>query len=216
MEWRIYKRPIEYNQAILKMENRVNDIINFKSSELIWLLEHPSVYTAGTSARQTDLLDKNRFPVIKTNRGGQYTYHGPGQRIAYLMLQLKRTNYDIRKYIWLLEEWLIETLNDFSISGERRTKAVGIWVGGEKTLWGGSENSNGNKIASIGVRVRKGIAFHGISINNNPDLNHFDGIVSCGMQESGITSISNLGVDIDADQLDDSLIKNFHKVFEKF
>ncbi len=208
VEWIIDKELIPYENAVNSMESRIADIRAGLKDELIWLLEHPSLYTAGTSARSEDLLDA-RFPIYKSGRGGEYTYHGQGQRVAYVMLDLRaRQNNkpDIKGYIWSLEEWIIRSLVEFDIKGERRDGRVGIWV----VMEDGSES----KIAAIGVRIRKWVSYHGISINLNPDISHFDGIVPCGISEYGVTSIHEMGKNISMHELDIALQKSFDKVFD--
>lgn len=177
------------------MENRVAAIRAGTADEQIWLLEHPSLYTAGTSAKASDLLQA-QFPVYETGRGGQYTYHGPGQRIAYVMIDLTKRDNDIRRYIWSLEEWIIQTLATFGLAGRRIDGRVGIWVG---------DDISATKIAAIGVRVRHGITYHGISINLNPDLSHFNGIVPCGISDAGVTSFEALGLNTTRAELDQAL-----------
>lgn len=196
---------IEYDKALSIMEERVNAIHNDAADDALWLLEHPSLYTAGTSAKADDLLD-DRFPVYQTGRGGQYTYHGPGQRVGYFVLDLKKRQEqpDIKKYIWQLEEVIIRSLADFGIMGERREGRVGIWV---------QTDTGEDKIAAIGVRVRHWITFHGISINLNPDLSHFGGIVPCGISEHGVTSFEKLGVECSVEELDTSVIKHAQDIF---
>ena len=192
----------EYEPCLNDMENAVAAIKNGEAKDQIWLLEHPPLYTAGTSANAKDLLNP-RFPVHETGRGGEYTYHGPGQRIAYVMIDLKNHMLvpDIKKYIWMLEEWIIRTLSEFNIKGERREGRVGIWV----VMADGSES----KIAAIGVRIRHWITFHGIAINVDPDLSHFGGIVPCGIAEHGVTSIAQLKPNITMEDVDEALRKNF-------
>lgn len=202
VEWIIEKDKIEYDKAIEFMENRVAAIRDEDAQECIWLLEHPPLYTAGTSAKEKDLIDA-RFPVFKTGRGGEYTYHGPGQRVAYVMLDLRerqKNKPDIKKYVWQLEEWIIRSLAEFEIKGERRCGRVGIWV----VMPDGSES----KIAAIGVRIRRWVTYHGISINLNPDLLHFKGIVPCGIAQHGVTSLHALGKNVSMAQLDEALQKN--------
>lgn len=187
------------------MEGRVADIRNRGADELLWLLEHPPLYTAGTSANPADLLSP-KFPVYETGRGGQYTYHGPGQRVGYVMLDLKKRQQlpDIKKYVCDLEEWVIRTLAHFDIKGERREGRVGIWVEtplGEK------------KIAAIGVRIRHWVTYHGVSVNLNPDLSHFGGIVPCGISQFGVTSLHDLGKKVSMAELDRALITEFKNVF---
>lgn len=192
----------EYEPCLNDMENAVAAIKNGEAKDQIWLLEHPPLYTAGTSANAKDLLNP-RFPVYETGRGGEYTYHGPGQRVAYVMIDLKNHMQvpDIKKYIWMLEEWIIRTLAEFDIKGERREGRVGIWV----VMADGSES----KIAAIGVRIRHWITFHGIAINIDPDLSHFGGIVPCGIAEHGVTSIAQLKPNITMEDVDEALRKNF-------
>lgn len=196
---------VPYPAAIAFMEGRVEGIRAGTTEELVWLVEHPPLYTAGTSANSKDLLSP-RFPVFETGRGGQYTYHGPGQRVAYVMLDLKKrqTEPDIRKYVWQLEEWIILTLADFGVKGERREGRVGIWV-----VQGQTEN----KIAAIGVRVRHWVTYHGLSINVTPDLDHFSGIVPCGIQDYGVTRLIDMCPDVTMADVDRALQLNFDKVF---
>jgi lipoyl(octanoyl) transferase len=186
------------------MEKRVEAIHKYEAGELIWLLEHPPLITSGTSAKATDLITPDRFPVYAAGRGGQYTYHGPGQRIAYVMLDLRRRGQDLRKFISMLEDWIIETLNAFDIHGERRDGRVGIWV----TRPDGRED----KIAAIGVRVRRWITYHGLAINLAPDLEHFSSIVPCGISQHGVTSIRELGRDVTMADLDAVLRDKFGEV----
>lgn len=202
IEWTISDRPIGYEDAVAVMEDTVADIRSGTSPEQIWLLEHPPLYTAGTSANPADLVDQ-KFPVFQTGRGGQYTYHGPGQRVGYVMLDLKKRQQtpDIKQYICKLEQWVIDTLQEFDIKGERRQGRVGIWV----VKPDGSEA----KIAAIGVRIRHWVTYHGISINLNPDLSHFSGIVPCGISDAGVTSFEDLGVKATISQLDTVLRDKF-------
>lgn len=203
--WRTFSGLQAYPDTVNAMERHVAAILDGTQGEEIWLLEHPPLYTAGTSAKPQDLLNP-RFPVFESGRGGQYTYHGPGQQIAYLMLDLNKRGKDVRRYVWLLEEWLIRTLADFGVTALRREGRVGLWV----------ERSNGvdDKIAAIGVRVRRWITLHGIALNVNPDLSHYAGIVPCGIREHGITSLAALGKMPDKNSLEDSLIKNWQIVFQ--
>lgn len=200
MEWKTSTEPVEYNDALAFMDERVAAIHEGRAGDMVWLLEHPSLYTAGTSAQAGDLLDA-QFPVHQTGRGGQYTYHGPGQRIAYVMMDLKKRGGapDVKRYVCDLEGWIIRTLAEFGIEGHRRDGQVGIWVDGPR----GPE-----KIAAIGVRVRHWITLHGISINVNPDLSHYKGIVPCGISELGVTSMAALGVDAGMAALDRVLREN--------
>jgi lipoyl(octanoyl) transferase len=206
IEWRISDSPVDYRDAVADMEARVAAIRAGAAPETVWLLEHPPLYTAGTSADDSDLLDPERFPVHRTGRGGQFTYHGPGQRVAYVMLDLKRRGGDVRAYVRDLEQWVIETLASFNVTGERREGRVGIWVDR-----GGRED----KIAAIGVRVRRWVSYHGVAINLEPDLSHFDGIVPCGIsgQGYGMTSLVDLGIPTTMAELDSALRPAFREVF---
>jgi lipoyl(octanoyl) transferase len=195
---------VPYPDAVVEMEAWVARMIEGQAAERVWLLQHPPVYTAGTSAKPADLIEA-RFPVYQSGRGGQYTYHGPGQRIGYVMLDLKQRQADIRAYVRDLEEWLIRTLKEFGVSGERRSDRVGIWV----VRSDGSED----KIAAIGVRVRRWISFHGVSLNVAPQLEHFSGIVPCGVQAHGVTSLADLGIAATMPQVDGALRRAFESVF---
>ena len=209
VEWLISDQAIPYPRAIEVMEARVADIALGRAPELVWLLEHPSLYTSGTSGKTADLLDA-RFPVFDSGRGGQLTYHGPGQRVAYVMLDLKRRRPDVRAYVAGLEQWIIRTLAAFNVRGERREDRVGVWV---------SRPDKGNgfedKIAAIGVRLRRWVSFHGISINVDPDLTHFSAIVPCGVTDPryGVTSLADLGLTATAADLDIALRQAFEEVF---
>ncbi len=207
VEWRISDRPEAYEPAVQAMESRVEAIRADAAPELVWLLEHPPLYTAGTSADPRDLLVPDRFPVHRTGRGGQYTYHGPGQRVAYVMVDLKRRGQDVRRYVSDLEEWVIRSLAQFNVRGLRREGRVGIWV----ERGGGRED----KIAAIGVRVRRWVTFHGIAINVEPDLSHFEGIVPCGIGEEklGVTSLVDLGLPVSMMDLDNALMATFDDIF---
>jgi lipoyl(octanoyl) transferase len=207
VEWRTSDGLVPYPEALAAMEERVAAIRDRGAPELAWLLEHPPLYTAGTSAAPEELLDAARFPVYAAGRGGRYTYHGPGQRIAYLMLDLKRRGGDIRRYVHQLEELAIRTLAGFGVRGERREGRIGIWV----VRPGGDEV----KIGAIGVRVRRWVSYHGLAINLAPDLGHFRGIVPCGISDHGVTSLADLGVRADAAQLDAALKASFADLFEK-
>ena len=208
IEWLISDRPVAYEQAVSAMEERVAAIRDGSAPELVWLLEHPPIYTAGTSADPADLLDA-RFPVYETGRGGQYTYHGPGQRVAYVMLDLKKRGADLRAYVADLENWVIEALATFNIRGEIRPERVGVWV--ERPERGAGRE---DKIAAIGVRVRRWVAFHGISINVEPDLDHYAGIVPCGIAEHGVTSLVDLGIPASMADLDLALRATFEERFQ--
>ena len=204
LEWRRSHAPVPYDHAIRVMERRAAAIVAGQSHELVWLLEHPPLVTAGTSARDTDLLDPARFPVHRTGRGGQFTYHGPGQRVAYAVLDLERRRRDLRLYVHTLEEWVIRTLAAFGVQGLRREGRVGIWV----VLAGGGEA----KIGAIGVRVRRWVAYHGIALNVAPELEHFSAIVPCGISEHGVTSLAALGIDATMADVDRELKKTFEDI----
>lgn len=207
LEWRISDIPVDYPDALTTMEDRVAAIRDGNAGEMIWLLEHPPLYTAGTSAKDDDLLDSARFPVYRAGRGGQYTYHGPGQRIAYTMLDLRERGPDVRCFVHNLEEWVIQALASFNVKGERREGRVGIWI----DRGGGRED----KIAAIGVRIRRWVTFHGISINIEPDLEHFSGIVPCGIGDEGlgVTSLVDLGLPVTMTDMDVALQHSFEAVF---
>ncbi len=204
IEWRISEGLVPYPEAVAAMETRAALIAEGRAPEQVWLLEHPALYTAGTSANDADLIDA-RFPVFRTGRGGQFTYHGPGQRVAYVMMDLRKRGGDVRRFVRDLEEWIIRTLAHFNVKGERREGRVGIWV----DRGSGRED----KIAAIGIRVRKGVSFHGISFNVDPDLSHFDGIVPCGIREHGVTSLVDLGLPVTLPDADLALRAAFEEVF---
>jgi lipoyl(octanoyl) transferase len=206
LHWITADSPVDYDHATRWMENRVNDIIAGRADECIWLLEHPPLYTAGTSAKPADLVDPDRFPVFATRRGGQYTYHGPGQRVAYALLDLNKRGRDVRAYVRKLEDWIIATLDEFNVTGEVREDRVGVWITRP-------DLNREDKIAAIGVRLRKWVAFHGISINVEPDLSHFDGIVPCGITDHGVTSLVDLGLPVSMADLDLALKATFDRVF---
>ena len=201
VEWRISRTPVDYRAAIAEMEQRVAAIHARAAGELVWLLEHPPVYTAGTSARDEELLEPGRLPVHRTGRGGRYTYHGPGQRIAYVMLDLRQRGQDVRCYVHQLEEWIIRTLARFGVRGERRDGRVGIWVA--------RTSGRDEKISAIGVRVRQWVTYHGVALNVDPDLDNYRGIVPCGIAEHGVTSLAALGVDVTMDEVDNVLRATF-------
>lgn len=207
VEWIASQAQVPYPEAVAEMEARVAAIHAGQAQELVWLLEHPPVYTAGTSANFADLRDAARFPVYRSGRGGQFTYHGPGQRVAYVLLDLKRRDGDLRRHVWRLEEWVIRALADFGLKGERREGRVGIWL----ARGGGGED----KIAAIGVRVRHWITFHGVAVNVSPDLSHFGGIVPCGIAQPdlGVTSLADLGIAAGLAELDAALQRHFDAVF---
>ena len=212
-EWRISDSAVPYDEALAAMEARVADIRTGRAGELVWLLEHPPLYTAGTSARPQDLLEPARLPVHVAGRGGQYTYHGPGQRVAYAMLDLRARRQDVRRYVADLEEWTIRTLARFNVQGERRVGRIGVWVvrPDKPRLPDGSPRED--KIAAIGVRIRRWITFHGISINVEPDLSHYAGIVPCGIADHGVTSLVDLGLPVTMTDLDAALAETFEEVF---
>ncbi len=248
MEWKTSQKPVDYETAVGTMERRVADILAGKKPELVWLVEHPPLYTAGTSAKASGLLDKKKFPVYQTGRGGEYTYHGPGQRVAYVMLDLKkRDRQDIKCFVCNLEQWMIATLAEFGVEGFTRKGRVGVWVscsplggeqlrtsakravrsvGGKVTPHGSDfacsssspalpqgESNNEAKIGAIGIRVRKWVTFHGISLNVNPDLSHYGGIVPCGIQGYGVTSLEALGIKASMKDVDDILKTHFKTLF---
>jgi len=204
LEWRNGAEKVGYLDAVALMEQRVAEIAEQRALELVWLLEHPPIYTAGTSAKPADLI-KPRFPVFRTGRGGQFTYHGPGQRVAYVMLDLRRRHADVRGFVRDLEEWLIRTLARFGIRGERRDGRVGIWVA--------RANGREDKIAAIGVRVRRWVTYHGVALNVAPDLSHYDGIVPCGILGHGVTSLADLGANVSMADVDSALRSEFDTVF---
>lgn len=205
-EWRTAAGLVAYPDALSVMERRVDGIIDGSARELIWLVEHPPLYTAGTSAVATDLKDAARFPVFETGRGGQYTYHGPGQRVLYAMLNLAARDKDLRAHVWRLEEWVIRVLADFGVKGERRQGRVGIWVVLPKDS--GNLLPREEKIAAIGVRVRKWVTYHGLALNVAPDLSHYDGIVPCGLAQYGVTSLQKLGIDASMADVDATFLKH--------
>ncbi len=219
IEWLISDAVVPYADAVAFMEARAEAIARGEARELVWLLEHPSLYTAGTSAKTQDLLQPDRFPVHATGRGGQYTYHGPGQRVAYVMLDVKRhagrvtaegeTTGDVRAFVTLLERWLIDTLAEFGVRGETRADRVGVWVKRPDKGVGRED-----KIAAIGIRLKRWISLHGISLNVEPDLGHFDGIVPCGITQHGVTSLVDLGLPVGLHDADIALRKAFERRFE--
>jgi lipoyl(octanoyl) transferase len=199
---------VPYPEAVAAMERRADEIRDGRSSEMVWLLEHPPLYTAGTSARAQDLKDAGRLPVFATGRGGQYTYHGPGQRIAYVMLDVhRRFGSDVRAFVATLERWIVATLAEFDIAGEIRPARVGVWV------MGATPGEPERKIAAIGIRIRRGVSFHGISLNVAPDLTHYDGIVPCGITEHGVTSFADLGRKVSMKAVDRALERSFTALF---
>ena len=208
VEWVIADEPVGYEAAVAEMEARAALIADGVARERVWLVEHPALYTAGTSAKDQDLLTPERFPVHRTGRGGQFTYHGPGQRVAYVMLDLKRREPDLRRFVSALEAWLIGTLAAFNIRGERREERVGVWVRRpEKGV------DAEDKIAALGIRVRRWVSFHGISLNVEPELAHFDGIVPCGVSDQGVTSLVDLGLPVTMPEVDSALRAEFEQIF---
>jgi len=212
VEWRISSSPVAYQDALAFMDRRTSEISTGSSRECVWLLEHPSIYTAGTSTNPADLVDPQKFPVFETGRGGQYTYHGPGQRVAYVMLDLKRRKQDVRTFVAALEDWLIGTLDEFNVIGDRREDRVGVWVNRPEQA-----KRNGiiaeDKIAAIGIRLRKWVSFHGVSLNVEPDLEHFKGIIPCGVEDHGVTSLVDLGLPVTMDDADLALKRRFEPIF---
>ncbi|WP_313574975.1 lipoyl(octanoyl) transferase LipB [Brevundimonas sp.] len=208
VEWALSSGYVDYPAAEAAMEARVAAIAAGEAEELVWLLEHPPLYTAGVSAKDDDLLAPDRFPVHRTGRGGQFTYHGPGQRVAYVMLDLNRRGKDVRGFVHGLEDWIIGALDRFGVEAGMRESRVGVWVERKGAGW-----SREDKIAAIGVKVRKWVSFHGISLNVEPNLDHFGGIVPCGITEHGVTSLVDLGVLATMDEADDALRSSFQQVF---
>lgn len=204
-DWHVATGLVPYPEAVEIMEARAASIAAGEANEYIWLLEHPPLYSAGTSASIDDLVDPNKFDVFSSGRGGQYTYHGPGQRVAYVMLDLRKRGRDVAAFVRTLEQWIIDTLAEFDVVAERRCGRVGVWV----------EHADGReeKIAAIGVRLKKWVSFHGIAINVCPDLTHFEGIVPCGITEHGVTSLQALGKEADMRALDKALKQNFERLF---
>jgi lipoyl(octanoyl) transferase len=209
VEWRIWDGLTPYDTAVAAMEARADAIARGEAAECVWLMEHPAIYTAGTSAKDGDLVDA-RFPVFRTGRGGQFTYHGPGQRIAYVMLDLKQRRPDVRAYVCALEAWIIGALAGFNLRGERREDRVGVWVKRPDKGVGHED-----KIAALGIRVRRWVTFHGISINVEPELSHFAGIVPCGISEPryGVTSLVDMGLPVTLPEVDSILRREFESVF---
>ena len=206
--WAVSTGYVPYPAAVAAMEARAAAIADGTAGELIWLLEHPPLYTAGVSAKTADLLEPERFPVFESARGGQFTYHGPGQRVAYVMLDLTRRGRDVRAFVAALEAWIIDALAAFNVTGEMREGRVGVWVERKGAGW-----SREDKIAAIGVKLRRWVSFHGISLNVEPDLSHFSGIVPCGQVEHGVTSLVDLGLPVTLDEADEALKASFRKVF---
>lgn len=213
VEWIESRGLVPYETALAEMEARVAAIHEGRAGEAIWLLEHPPLYTAGTSARAEDLTDPGRFPVHVAGRGGQYTYHGPGQRVIYVMLDLNRRGRDVRAFVRRLEGWVIATLAEFNVTGEIREGRVGVWVRRPDRTPNPDGSVQEDKIAAIGIKLRRWVSFHGISINVEPDLSHFDGIVPCGIREHGVTSLVDLGLPVTMGDLDSALKSTFPAAF---
>jgi len=209
-EWAITDAPVAYPAAVAAMEDRVAAIRAGDAPERVWLVEHPPLYTAGTSAKPADLLDSGRFPVFRSGRGGQYTYHGPGQRVAYVMLDLTRRDEDLRKYVRTLEEWIIRTLASFNVRGQRRDDRIGVWVSRPDQGIGRED-----KIAAVGIRIRRWVTFHGIALNVDPVLDHFSGIVPCGIRDRGVTSLIDLGIPVSMAEVDAVMRREFEGLFGK-
>lgn len=213
VEWIASEGLTDYAQAVSFMEERAADIAAGTAEECIWLVEHPPLYTAGTSANTEDLTDPDRFPVFESKRGGQYTYHGPGQRVVYVMLNVGKRGHDVRRFVQQLESWVIAALDEFNVTGHIRDGRVGVWVerpDRPRTATGAVAE---DKIAAIGIRLRKWVSFHGISINVEPDLSHFDGIVPCGITDHGVTSLVDLGLPVTMADVDIALKRRFNEVF---
>jgi lipoyl(octanoyl) transferase len=208
VEWLVSRGLVPYEPACAFMESRANAIAAGDTGELVWLLEHPSLYTAGTSAKPSDLLDPDRFPVHRTGRGGQYTYHGPGQRVGYVLLDVGRRFGDVRAFVGALEGWIIEALAQLGVAAETRSGDVGVWV--RRPAAGASDH---DKIAAIGVRLRRWVSYHGFSLNVAPDLGHFTGIVPCGIRAAGVTSLADLGLAVSLDEVDAALRATFERRF---
>ena len=205
-DWAVSQAPVAYPDAVRLMTQRVEAILDGRAGELVWLLEHPPLYTAGISAKTRDLLDPNRFPVFHSERGGQYTYHGPGQRVAYVMLDLRERGRDVRLFVQTLEAWVIDALAELGVDGVIRPCRVGVWVERD-------DPRREDKIAALGVKLRRWVSFHGISLNVRPALDHFGGIVPCGQSEHGVTSLEDLGVGADMARADHALKSAFQRLF---
>lgn len=214
VEWRVSDDLVPYDTAVAFMEARAAAIASGEARECVWLLEHPPIYTGGSSAKEQDLLEA-RFPVYRTGRGGQFTYHGPKQRVAYVMLDLTRRQRDVRAFVCALESWIIATLADFGVTGERRAGRVGVWVERPEKAKGRGGEMAEDKIAAIGVRLRQWVSFHGVALNVAPDLTHFSGIAPCGVRDAhlGVTSLADLGVAADMPAVDAALRRNFELIF---
>ncbi len=213
VEWIHSDGLVDYETALEFMEQRATAIAAGEAEECIWLLEHAPLYTAGTSAKIDDLVDPERFPVYQARRGGEYTYHGPGQRVVYVMLDLSKRGRDVRAFVKQLETWVIQTLAEFNLKGEIREGRVGVWIERDDKPLRADGSKSEDKIAAIGIRLRRWVSFHGISINVEPDLSHFGGIVPCGITEHGVTSLVDLGLPVTMDDVDVALKRNFELAF---
>lgn len=213
VEWKTSSGLVDYETAVAEMEARVEAILNGEADECVWLLEHPPLYTEGPRAKREDLVQPDRFPVYPTRRGGQYTYHGPGQRVIYVMLDVSKRGRDLRLFVEQLETWVIDTLAEFNITGEIRPGRVGVWVPRPDRPLAANGQTAEDKIAAIGIKMRKWVSYHGISINVEPDLSHFEGIVPCGISEHGVTSLVDLGLPVNMDDLDVALRRQFDVQF---
>ncbi|MEL6768979.1 MAG: lipoyl(octanoyl) transferase LipB [Pseudomonadota bacterium] len=213
VEWRVSEGLVPYEEALAAMEARVAAIAAGEAAECLWLLEHPPLYTAGASAKAADLRDAGRFPVIPVRRGGQYTYHGPGQRVVYVMLDVARRGRDLRHFVATLEDWVIATLSEFHVRGERRSGRVGVWVERPEKPRGPDGAVAEEKIAAIGVQLRRWVSFHGLALNVEPDLEHFDGIVPCGIADHGVTSLVDLGLPVTMGDVDLALRRTLPPAF---
>ncbi len=213
IDWILSHQPISYPEAINAMEERINNIYKGLQNEVVWILEHPSIYTAGTSAKDEELIDKTRFPIFVTGRGGRYTYHGPGQKVFYLMINLNQYKNDVKLYVENLEEWLIKSLYELNVLAVRSEKGIGVWV--NKNCIGEKKLEKQKKIAAIGIRVRKWITFHGVALNIDPCLEHFNGIIPCGINEVGVTSLKELGATTHFPLIESVMRKNFELTFSR-
>lgn len=213
VRWEVSPGLTPYGEAVLRMERLAEDIRLENAAETVWLVEHPPLYTAGTSARDSDLIDPQRLPVHRTGRGGEFTYHGPGQRIAYVMLDLKRRREDVRAFVCALEQWIIDSLAEFGVKGERRSGRVGVWVARPEKAPLADGTPREDKIAAIGIRLRRWVSFHGVAINVEPELRNYEGIVPCGVTGHGITSLVDLGLPVTMDDLDLALKSRFEPIF---
>ncbi len=213
LDWQVIPGLADYAETLRRMEARVAEIAAGRAPEAIWLLEHPPLYTAGTSANPADLTDPGRFPVHVAGRGGQYTYHGPGQRVVYVMLDLNKRGRDVRRFVSCIEAWVIATLAEFGITGERRAGRVGVWVTRPEKAPLPDGSLREDKIAAIGIKLRRWVSFHGLSINVEPELSHFDGIIPCGIQGHGVTSLVDLGLPVRLEDVDNALARNFASSF---